>query len=92
MSLSVIKYDIFACRRGIAEAVSDIKAERFAVYNSVSGAPIPCVIICPYASAPVESAKIRCRVKFIVSAVKWRSVGSRVAQKGSPLMARVPIV
>ena len=71
MAFSVIENHIFACRSGVAEAVADIVAEALAVNNSVARAPIPGVIVCPDASAPIKRSEVALGGEFDFSAAEF---------------------
>ena len=72
MTLPIIEKHIFARRAGVAEAIADIEAKGLPVDDPIAGAPVPAVIIGPYAAAPVECAEIRLRMKDIFLSIKDR--------------------
>ena len=51
---AVIEQHVFRRGPGVAEAVADVPAERHAVELARGAAPVPGVVIGPYAAAPVE--------------------------------------
>ena len=67
MRPSAIKNHILRCGGGVSEPVSDIKPERFSSDGSISGSPVPCIVISPYSTSPVQSPVIFLRGKQVGS-------------------------
>ena len=65
MRLSVIVQHILRCRRSIPEPVSNIEPKGLTLNHTITGPPVPAVIISPHTSAPVQGSKIRLRTKGI---------------------------
>ena len=58
VSFTVIKKHIFACRRGVAETVTDVEAEATAVVEDhLSASPVPGVVVSPDSPAPIKCCK-----------------------------------
>ncbi len=57
VSFAIIEKHVLACRTRIAEAVADIPTEIVTIYHAGGRAPVPSIVICPYAATPVEQTK-----------------------------------
>ena len=60
---------------GVAEAVTDVEAKRFAVHDPVPVSPVPGVVISPNATAPIERTEACFRRKFKAAASERHHAG-----------------
>ena len=57
VSFTAVEYHVFAGRRGITEAIADVKAKRHSVCKTGSAAPVPYVVVGPYTTTPVKDTE-----------------------------------
>ena len=76
MSDMIVEQHVFGGGFCVAKTISDIEAKGVSIQIRISGSPVPGIIICPYAAAPIQRAEICRRVKLVTDSVVLHIAGS----------------